>query len=166
MTEFKQKRKRRTKKEMELVRSTSESQGLGDTVEKVLEVTGISKVAKWLLGEDCGCEERKEALNKLFPYRKNIMCLTEDEYTYLSSFYDTTRSRLRPTEQSQLLKIYNRVFGIRKEPTSCADCWRRIINDLEKLMNEYEKEHTVEDVSGEETGTDGKTNEEITGSKD
>ena len=166
MTEFKNKRKRRTKKEMELVRSTSESQGLGDTVEKVLEKTGIAKVAKWILGEDCGCEERKQKLNELFPYRKSVMCLTEDEYTYLSSFYDTTRTRLRPTEQSQLLRIYNRIFGVRQEPSSCADCWKRILNELQIVMQQYEETNTSKDVSATESGTDGKTNEEITRVKD
>ncbi len=41
-------RKRRTKAEI----LAAESKGLGDTVEKVLEATGVAKVAKWLLGED------------------------------------------------------------------------------------------------------------------
>ena len=44
------------------------SKGLGDSVEKVLKATGIDKVAKKILGDDCGCEERKEALNRLYPY--------------------------------------------------------------------------------------------------
>ena len=47
-----------------------ESTGLGDTVEKVLRKTGIAKVAKAVLGEDCGCENRQELLNDLFPYKK------------------------------------------------------------------------------------------------
>ena len=55
-------RKRRTKAEI----LAAESKGLGDTVEKVLEATGISKVAKWILGEDCGCDERKAKLNELY----------------------------------------------------------------------------------------------------
>ena len=44
------------------------SKGLGDTIEKVTEATGIKKVVKWLAGEDCGCDARKEKLNKLFKY--------------------------------------------------------------------------------------------------
>ena len=46
-------------------RPRKKAEGLGDTIEQVLEVTKIAKVAKWILGEDCGCEERKEKLNKL-----------------------------------------------------------------------------------------------------
>ena len=72
-------RKRRTKAEI----LAAKSEGLGDTVEKVLEATGVSKVAKWLLGEDCGCDERKAKLNELFPYRKPL-CLQKDELVYLS----------------------------------------------------------------------------------
>ncbi|MFM1755055.1 MAG: hypothetical protein RLZZ236_1994, partial [Bacteroidota bacterium] len=34
------------------------AEGLGDTVESILKATHIDKVAKWLLGEDCGCNER------------------------------------------------------------------------------------------------------------
>jgi fructose-1-phosphate kinase PfkB-like protein len=47
-----------------------QSEGLGDTVEKVLKATGIDKVAKFILGEDCGCDDRKATLNRLFPYQK------------------------------------------------------------------------------------------------
>jgi hypothetical protein len=86
-------RKRRTKAEI----LAAKSEGLGDTVEKVLEVTGVSKVAKWLLGEDCGCDERKAKLNELFPYRKPE-CLLKDEYEYLKEWYSETRYSMKPTE--------------------------------------------------------------------
>ena len=38
-------------------------EGLGDVIEKVTEATGIKKAIKWLAGDDCGCDERKEKLN-------------------------------------------------------------------------------------------------------
>ena len=41
----------------------TKSKGLGDSVEKILKATGIDKVAKKVLGDDCGCDKRKEALN-------------------------------------------------------------------------------------------------------
>jgi hypothetical protein len=54
----------------ELINSLDKpSEGLGDTIEKVFEKTGIKHVAKKALGEDCGCNKRKETLNKLFPYK-------------------------------------------------------------------------------------------------
>ena len=42
------------------------SKGLGDTVEKITTATGIKKAVKFIAGEDCGCDERKEKLNKVF----------------------------------------------------------------------------------------------------
>jgi hypothetical protein len=71
------------------------SKGLGDSVEKVLKATGIDKVAKKILGDDCGCEERKEALNKLYPYTRQM---TEDEISiYEEVMSRTNNNRKRPS---------------------------------------------------------------------
>jgi|TARA_R100001463_G_scaffold65209_1_gene118377 hypothetical protein len=43
------------------------SKGLGDTIEKFTKATGIKKLADSIPG-GCGCEKRKEMLNKKFPY--------------------------------------------------------------------------------------------------
>ena len=55
----------------------TESKGLGDTIEKFTKATGIKSFTQVLarngvLGKkkDCGCNKRKEALNKAFPYKK------------------------------------------------------------------------------------------------
>ena len=45
------------------------SKGLGYSIEKITKITGIEKIVKKVAGEDCGCKERKETLNKLFPYK-------------------------------------------------------------------------------------------------
>ena len=47
--------------------------GLGDSVEKFTKATGIKKMVDTMskgLNIPCGCEARKNALNKMFPYRK------------------------------------------------------------------------------------------------
>jgi hypothetical protein len=44
------------------------AKGLGDTIEKITTVTGIKKAVK-TLPWDCGCDKRKETLNKMFPYK-------------------------------------------------------------------------------------------------
>lgn len=52
---------------------TSRSRGLGDTIEKITTATGIKKVADTVAkatGKDCGCNKRRDALNRLFPYQK------------------------------------------------------------------------------------------------
>ena len=132
-------RKRRTKAEI----LAAESKGLGDTVEKVLEVTGIAKVAKWLLGEDCGCDERKEKLNKMFRYKK-ILCLTEQEHERLKLWFDKNTSIVRPSEQKMLFEIHSRIFQVRNELTSCASCVTERVNDLRKVFNEYKDEQKSE----------------------
>ena len=110
--------------------------GLGDTIENVLETTGIAKVAKWILGEDCNCDERKAKLNSLFPYRKPE-CLLKDEHEYLSEWFTEKRYSMKPTEQKELLRIYNRVFKVNMQPTSCGSCLRDVMNKLEILYNSY-----------------------------
>jgi len=50
------------------------SKGLGDTIEKITTATGIKKVVhavSKVTGKDCGCNKRKDVLNKAFPY-KNV----------------------------------------------------------------------------------------------
>ena len=46
-----------------------ESKGLGDSIEKFTKATGIKKIVE-KVNPDCGCNGRKEKLNKLFPYNK------------------------------------------------------------------------------------------------
>ena len=50
------------------------SAGLGDSIAKVTEATGLDKVAEKIANlvgkEDCGCAKRKITLNKKFPYKK------------------------------------------------------------------------------------------------
>ena len=51
------------------------SKGLGDTIEKITKATGIKKVVDKVAkatDKDCGCNKRKDSLNKLFPYTYNI----------------------------------------------------------------------------------------------
>ena len=49
------------------------STGFGDTVEKFTRKTGIKTIVDHVsqgLNIPCGCEQRKNALNKIFPYKK------------------------------------------------------------------------------------------------
>lgn len=111
------------------------AKGLGDTVENVLEATGIAAVVKFIAGDDCGCEERKEKLNQRFPY---FNCLTEEEYNYLTEIDINKKYSLTPTEQKEILTMYQRVFNKRKSPTTCPSCWIGIMNDLKEVYNSYE----------------------------
>ena len=47
--------------------------GLGDTIEKITKVTGVKKLVETvskIVKKDCGCGERKDTLNRLFPYNE------------------------------------------------------------------------------------------------
>ena len=48
---------------------SNKSKGLGDSIEKITIATGIKKVVHKIVGEDCGCNKRKNILNKVFPYK-------------------------------------------------------------------------------------------------
>ena len=62
---MKQPKDKRTKAYKKWLANEKKSQiNLGDKVAKVTEATGIKKAVKFIFGEDCGCEERQEALNK------------------------------------------------------------------------------------------------------
>ena len=48
--------------------------GLGDVVEVLTEATGVKGVAEAVAkktGKPCGCKKRKEALNKMVPFKKD-----------------------------------------------------------------------------------------------
>lgn len=47
----------------------SKSKGLGDTVEKILKKTKVKDLVEKATKGDCGCNERREKLNKKFPYK-------------------------------------------------------------------------------------------------
>ena len=55
-----------------MAKITYKSKGLGDTIDKITTTTGIKKVAysvaKAMGKEGCGCDKRKDALNRMFPY--------------------------------------------------------------------------------------------------
>ena len=114
-------------------------EGLGDTIEQVTKATGIDKAVKFLAGEDCGCEERKIKLNSLFRYKKPE-CLTEQEHDYLSKWFSVRRNKVTHSDQLTLLKIYNRVFNASQEPTSCADCFKLLLDELRKVYESYENQ--------------------------
>ena len=119
-----------------------QSEGLGDTIEKVTKATGVKtlveKATKAFGYEDCGCDKRKEKLNnfQLFRYRKP-KCLELDEFIWLSEFFAASRTRVTIPEQNRMYEIYNRVFDENKTPTSCASCYRNVSREMKKVVNAH-----------------------------
>tara|TARA_R100001594_G_scaffold15378_1_gene32249 strand:+ start:672 stop:1040 length:369 start_codon:yes stop_codon:yes gene_type:complete len=110
----------------------TKSKGLGDTIAKITKATGIDKVAKKVLGDDCGCEERKEALNKMFPYAK-VRQFTEDEMSIYESVLPRIGNTLKREDQAILVKLYNKVFNSNKKPSGCSSCVQQTIAQLAKV---------------------------------
>ena len=49
------------------------SKGFGDTIEKFTKATGIKQIVDNVAkatGKDCGCSDRRDSLNRAFPYSK------------------------------------------------------------------------------------------------
>jgi len=126
----------------------NESKGLGDTIAKITKATGIDKVVKFIAGEDCGCDERKEKLNKLFPYAKPL-CLTEDEFNTLDTYFKQNTETLTSDEQISLIAINNRVLSQRLTFSSCSSCLRDLVGKLRIIYNEYTPEQTEENANTE-----------------
>lgn len=105
-----------------------ESEGLGDTVEKVLKKTGVKKIVE-AITDDCGCDKRKAKLNQIFRYKRGR--LVKSEYNWIKEY-----SRRHDPEHfsgkdvDQLKRIYSKVLGVVKPPT-CANC-----NGSVKVMND------------------------------
>ena len=116
---------------------------LGDKVAAVTKATGIKALVKWLAGEDCGCSERQEKLNKVnFRYRHaKAKCLKQIEFDWLTLFLEGHITRVTHEDQNTLVKIYNRVFTDKKEVSTCGSCVRDILDDLKKVHNLYTKEN-------------------------
>ena len=125
-------------KEQQLAESTK---GLGDVVESIAKATGVAKVVKTFFGEDCGCGDRKDALNAALPFGiEAINCVDQDDFAYLESFFSRPRARVNAVQQNRLVDIYNHVFEQRMvAPSGCATCSNKgFIKAVNKLHKYYD----------------------------
>jgi hypothetical protein len=116
------------------------AKGLGDTIEQITKVTGIKGIVDTfseITGIDCNCDKRKETLNKLFPYNRNISCLNESDYNKLTKYLDAKQTTLTVIEQQEVSDIYYNVFNYRLQISSCSSCWRGKLDELRQVYNEY-----------------------------
>lgn len=116
------------------------SSGLGDTVEKITKKTGIKKAVDTVfqkLEKDCGCDQRKETLNKMFPYEKPE-CFTEEDFNVVHDAITTNKNQYTSEEMELWKDIYQRVFPNSKRP-ECTKCsFRSVIYDkLKRVYLEY-----------------------------
>jgi hypothetical protein len=132
--------KKSAKKNTRPGRPRNKSEGLGDTIEKITTATGIKAAVDWFseqTGVDCGCDARKEKLNRIFRYRKPD-CMTKEEYDFFSDFKKRRSNSLAFADQEVLLKMYNRLFNTNEPHSSCGSCWKERINHLDAIFSTYE----------------------------
>lgn len=121
------------------------SQGLGDDVEKVLKATGIKKVVEMFTpeGKDCGCDKRKEKLNKMFPKNKPN-CMNEEQYkAWGEAKADMEKNQtISPEVQALIVVLIREVHNMAIAPcgTCSASAWMRYINMLDKVYETYGEE--------------------------
>ena len=126
--------KKQSEKKSQEIKST----GLGDTVEKVFRKTGIDKVAKAVLGEDCGCDKRQDLLNDLFPYGK-YNAPTDEELDTIEWLFERSRSTISGSMVKEVYSVYNRIFNDKLQPTNCGSCFKPVKQKLLKIHNEFNK---------------------------
>ena len=121
-----------------------QSKGLGDSIEKALKATGIDKVAKKVLGDDCGCSERKEALNNMFPYAK-VRQFTEDELSiYEEVLPRIQKGQISTQDQAIMVRLYNKVFNANKTVSGCGSCVQQTLAKLAKVyVNSCKNESSI-----------------------
>ena len=117
--------------------SKNKSKGLGDSIEKFTEATGIKAVVKAIAGDDCGCDDRRDVLNKLFPYKKvQPECLEPEEIEYLSTGVLRKRT-LKYEDRKQIATIHARVFNHKFDiPCTCSPkIWMQWMRELQELLD-------------------------------
>lgn len=113
------------------------NRGLGDTVEKFTEATGIKKVVEKIT-PNCGCNERRDKLNELFPYRLKPRCMNELEYNQWGEFKEVRTLTISKEQVEFIAKMYSDIFNV---PIfiPCASCSPKpLINMIDKLDKVYE----------------------------
>ena len=125
---------------------SKQSKGLGDSIERITKATGIKKVVDKIsevTGIDCKCSERKEALNKMFPYSK-VRQFTEDELKIYEEVLPRTKGTISEQDQAIMVKLYNKVFNANKKASSCGSCVQQTLAQLAKVyVNSCKNESEV-----------------------
>jgi len=99
------------------------STGIGDAVETVAKATGLDKVAKAILGEDCGCQQRKEYLNHFKSYVMLIKGTMNAEIREQWAAFKKEQGNKKQISHEKLkwiVSIYNTVFQANVK--GCSGC--------------------------------------------
>ena len=117
---------------MQSDKSKDKSKGIGDTIEKITKKTGIHWFVKRFVG-DCGCDDRRDWLNKRFPYQVDLTPLQVER---LEQLFDRERLNFNGAETAELYALNNEIFSEKKKPKSCGPCAKDV---TKRLLGIYEK---------------------------
>lgn len=128
------------------VTSKKKPKGLGDVIENITEATGIKKVVELFTpdGSDCGCDKRKEKLNKLFPVKTKANCFTEEQFNNWKAFTEVRTIRITSEQILMICKLYSDIFNVQFWKPSCYACSgtaktiSTMIDKLDIVYNTYE----------------------------
>ena len=126
-------------------RSKRKPKGLGDVIENITEATGIKKIVETFTeGKDCGCDKRKEILNKLFPIKTKANCFTEEQYNIWSKFKEVKTKTINHEQILMICELYSNIFNLPYWKPSCFACSgtaktiSTMIDKLDVVYNTYE----------------------------
>jgi hypothetical protein len=63
----------------------------------------------------------------------NHLPLELNEIEFLTDCF--LSEEISPLEQLRLVQIFNRVFSKNEQPTMCGSCWRDLIKELKKVLD-------------------------------
>jgi len=104
--------------------------GLGDTIEKITMAIGLKGLID-KMNINCGCDERKEYLNRIFAYKLKPRCMTDQELlSYADFFYNrkftvngsTSTGRIEHSDIVYIISTYNEIFGTAIPIPTCTSC--------------------------------------------
>jgi hypothetical protein len=129
-------------KEYKEWKASKKSEGLGDTIEKVTKATGIKKAVEWFsdkTGIDCGCDERKAKLNKLFGYGKKANCMTKEQFDTWTEFKKLNPNKLNGKQRKTVANLHAELFNHKViEPCTCnPKAWIKMIEGIDKIYETY-----------------------------
>ena len=114
-------------------------EGVGDVVEKITKKTGIKKVVEAVF-DDCGCDERRKALNNKFRLKPK-RCLNEHQFNEWTKFRERkNKSEVSLEHQALVASILRDVYEIAIKD-NCSGCsgaaYKKWIGMIDKLYESY-----------------------------
>ena len=97
------------------------SRGIGDDLEKITKATGVEKVVKAIFGEDCGCDKRRDRLNKMFPHQE-IKMMDADQKIFFEEIQKAYKrgQNLGKLYADKFYALFETLTGQKAQKTNCA----------------------------------------------